>query len=137
MITLFFDGACGPKNPGGNCGGGVVIFKGKELLAEIYEKFKPKDKKQTSNNVGEYFALIKGLEYLLNNNLENENITVLGDSNLVIKQMSNQWRIKKGIYYEQALICEKLIHKFPSLRFEWIPREENEWADFLSKKSIE
>lgn len=136
MIVINFDGACGPNNPGGKCGGGAVVRKDFDILAEIAERYVPKVDKQTSNNVGEYFGLIKALEFVWMKGLENEAIMVYGDSNMVINQMAGKWKIKKGIYSEQALICKKLVEKFKLIRFEWIPREENCHADELSKIAL-
>ena len=57
MIKINFDGACGPVNPGGKCGGGAVIIKDGQLVAELSARYEPKEHGNTSNNVGEYFAL--------------------------------------------------------------------------------
>ena len=136
MIKVNFDGACGPHNPGGKCGGGAVIIKDNELLAEIFERYQPKLFWETSNNVGEYYGLIKALEYLIDNKLHDEQIEVFGDSKLVISQMQGKWRIKKGLYLDLALKALYLRRYFKNIKFNWIPREENEWADQLSKNAI-
>lgn len=136
MITIKFDGACGPQNPGGRCGGGAVILKDNDLFMEVSERYEPRIKGQTSNNVGEYFGLILAFHHLLDNYLQDEEILVMGDSNLVIEQMSGNWKIKKGIYVELANKAKELKANFKNIRFEWIPREENEWADELSKMAI-
>lgn len=136
MITVYFDGACGPRNPGGKCGGGAAIYYDGELVAEIAERFIPKNPRDTSNNLGEYWALTKGLEYLLDQGKAQENIQVYGDSNLVISQMTGRWRIKHGTYAEQAKICRKLVANFTNINFTWIPREQNERADELSKIAL-
>lgn len=137
MITIYFDGACGPNNLGGKCGGGAVIKNGNELIKEIVYRYKPKRDGETSNNVGEYIGLIKALEYLIKEKLNDEIILVYGDSNMVINQMEGGWKIKKGIYKEQALEAKKLKEFFKTIKFQWIPREENEWADALSKQALE
>ncbi len=139
MIKVNFDGACGPNNPGGKCGGGAVIIKDNKILAEITERYQPPITNiyATSNNVGEYYGLIKALEYLIDEGMEKEAIEVYGDSNLVINQMSGRWRIKKGIYAELARKAVELKRKFTDIKFYWISREENEWADELSKRALE
>lgn len=136
MIKVNFDGACGPMNPGGRCGGGAVLIKDNKILAEIFDEYIPEKFGETSNNVGEYYGLLKALEYLLENKLENETIFIEGDSNMVIMQMSGRWRIKKGIYRDIALKTKETVNRFKNIMFIWVPREENEWADELSKKAI-
>ena len=139
MIEIYFDGACGPNNPGGKCGGGAVIKKDNEILAEIAERYQPKEIGQTSNNVGEYFALLKALEYLFVKNLHKEPIMVYGDSNMVINQMSGNWKINtkhKKIYTEIGLHALEFGKNFSLIRYEWIPREQNEHADELSKIAL-
>lgn len=136
MITVFFDGACGPENPGGKCGGGAAIYYDFELVYEIAERYVPKNPRDTSNNVGEYWALVKALELLLTQGKAQEEIEVFGDSKLVISQMTGKWRIKNGIYKDVGLACQKLVKNFPNLRLQWIPREQNERADGLSKIAL-
>ena len=136
MIKVFFDGACGPQNPGGKCGGGAAIYYDGELTVEIAERYVPKNPKDTSNNLGEYWALIKALEYLLTQGKAQEEIKVFGDSNMVISQMNGLWRIKNGIYKEQAEVCKKLLENFSNIYLDWIPREQNERADELSKIAL-
>lgn len=140
MIKINFDGACGPKNPGGKCGGGAVILKDGKLLKEIVSEYVPQKRGQTSNNLGEFWGIIKALEFLKENGLQNEIILAQGDSVMVVNQMSGKWKVKtkKGykIYTEVGLQGVALAKEFPHIRFEWIPREENEWADQLSKLAI-
>jgi len=136
MIKLYFDGACGPNNPGGKCGGGAVVHEDGKMIAEIAKNYIPIKKGETSNNLGEYIGLICGLEYLIANGRALEEIKVYGDSNMVISQMTKKWRIKKGIYEKQAKVAENLIKNFPNIKFSWIPREQNDRADGMSKIAL-
>jgi len=87
--------------------------------------------------VGEYYGLYKALQYLIDNGLNDNSIIVEGDSKMVINQMTGKWKVKKGYYKDLAKKVIALKPKFKSIRYYWIPREENEWADGLSKKAIE
>lgn len=132
-----FDGACEPVNPGGNMGFGTLIV---DLGSgeTIYEGsgFSPASP-LNSNNVAEYLALIQGFEWLIENGLQNSKIKVLGDSQLVIKQMSGEWPAKKGLYVPHYQRAIKLRIKFPNITFNWIPRNENAGADKLSKAHVQ
>ena len=134
LITAFFDGSCGPQNPGGHVGLGGIIRNGSEVLHEFSEHFDPKDLGPTSNNLAEHMAFQKVILWLFDNELDHEDITIFGDSDLVVKQMTLIYRIKHGIYVpvaEESLQILKRFQKKPIVR--WIPREQNVEADALSK----
>jgi len=135
MVKLYFDGACVPKNPGGDMGLGFWIEQyGKETYS--FSKYIPsKDfPSKTSNNIAEYMALKEGLEYCISQNFKD--IMVFGDSNLVIQQMSGKWKIKEGLYVPFALETQSLLSKYSNIKFQWIKREQNTRADELSNQDI-
>ena len=138
MVEAYFDGACEPFNPGGTAAFGAVVFKDGQRIFERSEIFRPPPGKEaeTSNNVAEYLGLIAALDYLRQQGMTGEYITIKGDSMLVIKQMQGQWRIKKGFYVPLAIDAKHMLSNFPNVRFEWIPREQNELADELSKREL-
>lgn len=134
MIKCFFDGACGPYNPGGAIGFGIVVLRdGREILRDSggYDM-----SMKNSNNVAEYLALKWLLETLLEKGLEKQTILVQGDSALVINQMNGLWFVKKGLYTELAQDCKELVGKFSDITFLWIERSENYVADELSKRAL-
>jgi ribonuclease HI len=137
MITLHFDGACGPYNPGGHMGCGVVFRNGyDEIIHTISQQYTPKDfNNNTSNNLAEYIALILGLQWCIDNN--HTEVNVFGDSQLVINQMIGKFRIKNGIYVDKAHEAKELISKFNIITFTHIKRELNDEADELSKIVID
>lgn len=139
MIRAFFDGACGPKNPGGRTSYGAVIYMPEKFsplrevtISEIFTP--PADHPEMlSNNVGEYAGFLAVLKWLKEAGHQNEEIQVYGDSNLVVMQMTDVWKIKKGLYVSLALEARELIKEFPNLTIGWVPREKNTVADKLSK----
>src|SRR5215831_16782417 len=137
MIEAWFDGACEPVNPGGTASYGVIIMQNGETLHECAAVYAPPDGGQTSNNVAEYAAFIAALEYLLDNALTSERVVIRGDSNLVVQQMLGNWAIRKGAYVPLARHAQQLLRKCPvQPELRWIPREENEEADRLSKAAL-
>ena len=88
-----------------------------------------------SSNVAEYAALCAALEFLLTKKQEDSVIEVRSDSTLVVNQMSGKWKFRKGLYHEKYLEAVRLCARFAKLRFRWIPREENEEADLLSREA--
>src|SRR6185437_8524734 len=94
-IKAYFDGCCEPVNPGGTASFGAVVFISDKRAWECSKIFYPTKgkEKETSNNVAEYCGFISILEYLLENQLHNENIEIFGDSKLVIEQMKGKWKM--------------------------------------------
>lgn len=132
MCTLYFDGACGPTNPGGHMGCGVAIKdKDKNTVYTISKQFTPERfSGETSNNLAEYTALFLGLKWCLEHKITE--LHVIGDSKLVIMQMKGHFKIKKGSYVKAALETIKLRDKFEKITFEHVKREFNTEADELS-----
>lgn len=133
-IILHFDGSCEPVNPGGNIGCGFYAhYEGKPESLIVQGSEKHPSSPQNSNNVAEYMALKYGLEALLSLGLSENRVEVRGDSMLVIQQMSGAWKIKKGMYKPFAVEAYETVCRFSHIAFQWIPREQNESADNLSK----
>lgn len=133
-VRAWFDGVTEPINPGGTCAyGAVVQVNGKKA----WEYFKVIGSgKGMTNNVGEYAGFLAVLNYLLAERLTDADIAVFGDSNLVINQMFGDWEIKDGHYAPMALEAKRLLKKFPRISGQWIPREKNQRADWLSKQAL-
>ncbi len=124
--TIYSDGASS-GNPGPAGIGAVVIVDGKkETLSEYIGT--------TTNNVAEYTALIRALELAQKRGVRE--VEIFLDSELIVKQLSGQYRVKnKGLQplYERV---KTLLSGFKVLGIRHIPREENKEADTLSKRAI-
>jgi ribonuclease HI len=134
MIVAHFDGACEPKNPGGQMGIGAFIQYDDELLMEF--SFAVPANPQNSNNVAEYMGMLSILQWLVANGYTTDEVIIRGDSQLAIKQMNGVYAIHAGRYVSIAMECKQLAKAFTNLTFEWVPREKNTIADDLSKKSL-
>jgi ribonuclease HI len=135
-FVAYFDGACEPRNPGGNMGVGATIRNaGKELFQ--YSTFVAAARNNT-NNVAEYMAFEAILDFLHENPIKD--ITIYGDSNLVIEQMFGIWKMKSGFYIPFAKRCKDKIAFLRSTGMKingiWIRREQNTYADELSKREL-
>jgi len=90
---------------------------------------------QATNNVAEYKALLLGLERALA--LGVKRIEVRADSELLIKQIKGQYRVRNaGLrpLYEAAL---KLLARFESTALTHVRREHNVEADRLANAGID
>ena len=90
-----------------------------------------------SNNVAEYAGVLHVLKCL--SCRPPGRVTIYGDSNLVINQLSGRWNINKGLYLSIATETKELLAYLRDLGWQfdfcWIPREQNEECDQLSKKA--
>lgn len=88
-----------------------------------------------SNNVAEYAALCEVLGFLLEKHRETTAIEVRSDSTLVVNQMSGKWKLRKGLYRDKCWEAKRLRDQFKDIVFRWVPREDNEEADGLSREA--
>jgi ribonuclease HI len=127
-IQIFTDGAA-RGNPG-PAGIGIVIRNEKEVLLEVSDYIG-----KTTNNVAEYMALIRGLEEAID--LGEKNVEVFCDSELMVKQINGEYRVKnEGLIplYNQV---KSLIKQFKHFSINHTPREENKLADKLANRGID
>lgn len=123
----YFDGACA-GNPG-RIGLGVCIC---DEEREIFIAAGPYQ--YGTNNDAEYLALIKLLEYSLQ--LGIAELTVMGDSQLIINHVNGKWSAGDKFKAMLAQVMA-LKNQFKTLYFGWIPRTRNTRADKLSKRGLE
>ena len=130
-FSLFTDGACefdeeyNPINAGV---GGVIKLKDKTILS-FSENVGIK-----TNNEAEYLALIKGIDLCIKNNISN--VSIFADSELVVKQINGEYKVKN----ERMAVLHKKTHdllkKFNSWDINHVLRENNTEADDLSKLGL-
>lgn len=127
MTTAYFDGAS-RGNPGESGAGACIVGDNGRI---IWECARPLG--IGTNNEAEYRALIILLEEIASRGLKN--VTVRGDSRLVISQVTGKWKIREERLRpmaERAMALAKAV----GARLEWIPREQNAMADALSNKAF-
>lgn len=128
-LTLEFDG--GSRGNPGPAGIGVVIRAQDGTPLVTLGRFLGK----CTNNVAEYRALITALEEA--KKLGARRIVIRGDSELIIRQMLGQYRVKHPdmkVLYEEA---KELFHQFESAKIEHNLRHKNELADKLANLAMD
>lgn len=130
MDRLNFDGSCMP-NPGGRMGCGWVIqLDGKQEL--LKGRWEQEPQSGNTNNRAEYTALLKGIQAYLEAGGKGP-LLVLGDSQLVIRQLRGEWAIKNpGLERLVDSIRNLLENSGLEVNLRWVPREENMEADGLA-----
>jgi ribonuclease HI len=90
---------------------------------------------RATNNVAEYTALLVGLREAAK--LGVKKILVRGDSELVIKQMRGEYRVKNAALKDLYGQAASLIEKFSQIKFEHNLRHHNSLADKLANLAMD
>lgn len=137
VVTIHFDGAYrfsyGIHEYG--CGW-VMDINGVDLVSK---SFGGVSESPFSSNKAEYLALKDSLEYLLMSEyFEFDKLIIIGDSRLVINQISDKWKIHSGVYVDIAKEVKNYIymHFHRNVEFIWTQRANNSKADKLSKEGL-
>lgn len=134
IYFAFFDGLCEPINPGGVATYGVVIRRGNETVFEDSGlAFARPWTKEASNNVAEYSAAIRALEWLSKNGLRQSPIVLRGDSRLIVNQLKGEFKVKAARIKDLHRRAANLLREFQNIRLEWVDRSKNAEADRLSR----
>jgi probable phosphoglycerate mutase len=88
-----------------------------------------------TNNVAEYSALIAGLEKALE--LGVTDVDVVSDSELMVKQMTGEYRVKNEALRELSLRASRLARQFGRVEYRAVRREHNELADRLVNEALD
>jgi probable phosphoglycerate mutase len=90
---------------------------------------------RATNNVAEYRGLIAGLEKAIELGLVN--LTVVSDSELVVKQMRGEYRVKNEALRDLRDDAERLARKLGRVEYTNVRRAENELADRLVNEALD
>jgi len=133
---LYADG--GARGNPGPAGAGAVAFDaiGKRV-AEVSDYLG-----ETTNNVAEYEAVIRGLKALHgefpDRHFMTHDVVVRMDSKLVVEQMKGAYKVKHPNLIPRYLELRNFITRnFNKVSFEHIPREKNKDADELANQAMD
>lgn len=128
MLTVHIDGAA-RGNPG-PASIGIIARDGHKVVFEISEYIG-----ETTNNVAEYSALIRGLEETLIKGYKEAHF--VSDSELIVKQMKGLYRVKDKnlkLLHRQA---NALASKTDKFLISHVRREHNKEADALANRALD
>jgi ribonuclease H / adenosylcobalamin/alpha-ribazole phosphatase len=128
-VVVNCDGAA-RGNPGPAGAGAVVADADGDVLVEIAEGLG-----ETTNNVAEYTAAIRGLEAA--KALGADEVLLRSDSQLMINQMTGRYRVKTPHLQPLHRQVRDLVRSFSRVEFEHVPRERNAHADRLANKGVD
>ena len=114
IFTNSDGGARGNPGPGAI---GVIVREDEKILT----KYSSKIGKFVTNNVAEYEALIKALE--LATRFTKDEITCVLDSELVVKQLLGEYKVKNPDLVKLFLKVQKLQENFCKIKYVHVSRE--------------
>jgi probable phosphoglycerate mutase len=88
-----------------------------------------------TNNVAEYRALVAGLERALE--LGVTELVVISDSELVVKQMRGEYKVKNAALRELSAEAARLARRIGNVSYAAVRREHNELADSLVNDALD
>ena len=88
-----------------------------------------------TNNVAEYRALVAGLQRAAELGLDE--LEVVSDSELLVKQMLGEYRVKNEACRRSTTRPARLVARFRHVDFTAVRREHNELADRLVNEALD
>jgi ribonuclease HI len=88
-----------------------------------------------TNNVAEYRGLVAGLAKAVE--LDVSEVEVISDSELVVKQMLGEYKVKNEALRELSLEAARLARKLDSVEYRHVRRAHNELADRLVNEALD
>ena len=128
-VTAYIDGAS-RGNPGpAACG--VAVLNSYDQPVEHVGKCLGTN----TNNYAEYQGLLVALERA--RELGAKRITIRADSQLLVRQMLGQYKVKAPQLKPLAQRAQERLREFDEWHFEHVPREENSEADGLANRALD
>ena len=88
-----------------------------------------------TNNVAEYRALVEGLRRAVEAGVDE--LTVVSDSELIVKQMRGEYRVKNQALRGLSLEAAELARQIGRVTYTAVRREHNELADRLVNEALD
>ena len=129
QIIVYSDGAS-RGNPGPAAAGFILYDQNKIQLCAKAVYLGP-----TTNNVAEYTAFINALQTAQKFNPKN--LTLYSDSELLVRQINGQYRVKSEQIRPLFQQASQLLEKFENWKLQHITRDKNKQADKLVNKALD
>ena len=88
-----------------------------------------------TNNVAEYSGLIAGLRKAVE--LQVPEVEVVSDSELMVKQMRGEYKVKNEALRELSLEAARLARQLENVEYRHVKRAHNELADRLVNEALD
>ncbi|MCX6740279.1 MAG: ribonuclease HI family protein [Candidatus Parcubacteria bacterium] len=129
ILKIFTDG--GARGNPGPAAIGIVIKDDNDKVLKTHAEYIG----ETTNNQAEYRALIKALQ--LAEEFKPSEVNCFLDSELVVKQMKQEYRVKDKDLQPLFIKVWNLTVNLGTVKFKHIPRELNKEADELLNQELD
>ena len=126
---LYTDGGA-RGNPGPAAYGYVLEAEDGTVLAAEGEAIG-----EATNNVAEYSGLIAGFAKAIE--LHVPDVEVVSDSELMVKQMRGEYRVKNAALRELSVEAARLARRLGNVEYRHVKRAHNELADKLVNEALD
>ncbi|MBC7659500.1 MAG: ribonuclease HI family protein [Chitinophagaceae bacterium] len=126
QVKIYFDGGS-RGNPGPASGAAYADYDGGRERACFLES--------ATNNEAEYRGLLMGIE--LARELKLPSVLFLGDSKLVVMQVSGQWKAKHPMMNQLRAEVLEQLKSLPNWQIDWVRRELNAEADRVANQMMD
>ncbi len=133
-FTLYADG--GSRGNPGPAGAGALVIDEEGVQVVTVSEFLG----TTTNNIAEYTAVLRALEELtglLGSAASSARVEARLDSQLVVRQMNGEYKIKHPNIIPLAQKVKDVAGNFASVQFVHIYREDNKKADALANTAMD
>lgn len=129
-LKIFSDG--GARGNPGPAAAAAVLYEPdkKEPIAAVSEYLG-----ETTNNQAEYQGIIMGLKKA--KELGADELDIYMDSELAIKQLKGEYRVKNSEIAKRYLEVHNLIQSFKKITYQHITRDKNKEADALVNQVLD
>ena len=127
-VIICADGAS-LGNPGPAAIGATIKDEQGKLIAHISQRIG-----RATNNQAEYRAIIAALEEATR--LGVKQVKINSDSQLVVRQINGEYRVKKAALKPLHQQVKKLLSSLDSFTITYIPRQQNQEADKLAHLAL-
>ena len=128
-VIIQTDGAS-RGNPGPAAWGAVFLDEDRSVVSEHYKAIG-----ENTNNYAEYMAVVEALKQAKVENFTE--IIVESDSQLLVKQLTGEYRVKAPNLQPLFAECRQLARDFESCEFVHVRREFNKLADALANRALD
>ncbi len=128
-VVICTDGTAEP-NPGPAAIGATIKDEQGRLITSISQPIG-----RATNNQAEYRAVIAALEHAIR--LDAGQVDIKMDSELVVKQITGEYRVKSAALKPLYLQAKQLQGVLGSFTITHIPRQQNSEADSMANKALD
>ena len=128
-VFAYTDGAS-RGNPGPSALGLQIFDENKNLIHEAGRCLG-----ENTNNFAEYSAVLEALQLCHDHHIEE--LCLFSDSQLLIRQLTGEYKIKSANIRPLAEKCMKLLQNISKTKLVHIPREQNSGADHLANQALD